>query len=68
MKIKYFVTLRAPRHEVRGNKVKVSPISYIYEVLYSRELRSVAVPARQITFTIETNLLKLCRDKYWCLL
>ena len=68
MKIKYFVTLRAPRQEVRRIKVKVSPISYIYEDLYSRELQSVAVPARQITFSTETSLLILCRDKYWCLL
>jgi hypothetical protein len=38
MKIKYFVTLRAPSHVVRGNKVKISQISYIYEDLYSCEL------------------------------
>jgi len=45
MKIKYFVTLRAPNHEVWGNKVKISPISYIYEDSYSCELQSFAVPA-----------------------
>jgi hypothetical protein len=38
MKIKYFVILRAPSHEVWGNKVKLSPISYIYEDSYSCEL------------------------------
>ena len=68
MKIKHFLALRAPSHEAWGNKVKISPISYIFEDPYFCKLYRVAVPAWLRTFTIETKLLILCRDKYWCLL